>query len=329
MEAMLAAAASVAVSKDVSIQIRRHFLTSISKVPGLTFENNLDGSTPPLHFEFINQCIVDDTAAPYAFDRPASNLVDSFNQMSSHAKYYKRGFLQTPTRLRSEILDGSTIIYECGPDSHCQDTCVGRLVQHGRDPARTPLVIFKTQSCGWGVYCKEDLIKGEFVERYCGEIVSADEAQRRKSKDNSRAESFWDLDHFEGENNGPLAGQSLEIDASRKCSIARFINHSCDPWLRAFSTLYRKDSLWLYDIALFAAHDVPKGTELTIDYLGRPPQEHRGELAEKLKLARESVQEDPRQKHNLCHCRSWNCRGYLWPISPENVVHGPACHLEA
>lgn len=77
----------------------------------------------------------------------------------------------------------------------------------------------------------------------------------------------------------------------------RFINHSCDPNLRIFARVGDHADKHLHDLALFALRDIPKGEELTFDYVSRGDDV-----------------EEPEDPTNMtpCLCGSANCRKYLW-----------------
>ena len=84
--------------------------------------------------------------------------------------------------------------------------------------------------------------------------------------------------------------QGMIIDAT-KGSVARFVNHSCEP-----NCEMRK---WIVDkkprMALFALRDIMTGEELTYDYNFEPTG-------------------DPQP----CHCGSDNCRGVIGPKSSKD-----------
>lgn len=61
-------------------------------------------------------------------------------------------------------------VYECGPWCGCDRArCQNRLVQRG---IRVRLQVFQTDSCGWGVRCRDDLDRGTFVCTYAGQVAS-------------------------------------------------------------------------------------------------------------------------------------------------------------
>lgn len=79
----------------------------------------------------------------------------------------------------------------------------------------------------------------------------------------------------------------------------RFINHSCDPNMRIFARVGDHADKHIHDLALFAIKDIPKGTELTFDYVdgvsndGEEPEGDVGHMTR-------------------CLCGSKKCRKFLW-----------------
>lgn len=78
----------------------------------------------------------------------------------------------------------------------------------------------------------------------------------------------------------------------------RFINHSCDPNMRIFARVGDHADKNLHDLALFAIRDIPRGEELTFDYVDGV----------------EDGDDDAQNTENMtrCLCGSKNCRKYLW-----------------
>lgn len=98
--------------------------------------------------------------------------------------------------------------------------------------------------------------------------------------------------------------QNTILDATEKGSIARFVNHSCDPNCRMVKWVVAGKPR----MALFAGdRPIMTGEELTYDYNFDP-------------FSAKNVQE--------CHCGSANCRGILGPrpkdqkIKPAGVAAG-------
>ena len=118
-------------------------------------------------------------------------------------------------------------------------------------------------------------------------MITTDEAERRgKTYDALGFSTLFDLDAASTRN-----GTDCEytIDATYKCGVARFLNHSCDPNLRQFSVWVDNVSLSLPRIAFFAIRDIAPGEELTFDY----------------KYAEGG-------RNLACHCGAKNCRKWLY-----------------
>ena len=138
-------------------------------------------------------------------------------------------------------------IYECNSACACPGDCLNRIVQRGISKR---LQVFKTKYKGWAVRALERIPTGAFVCEYTGEVISTDEAERRGLQyDKAGFSTLFDLD---------AAGTDCEytIDATDKCGVARFLNHSCDPNLHQFSVWVDTVSLALPRIAFFALRDV-------------------------------------------------------------------------
>ena len=173
-----------------------------------------------------------------------------------------------------------TPIFECNAACSCPGDCRNRVVQRGPS---VPLQVYKTNFKGWGVRTLGHIPAGTFVVEYTGEIITTDEAERRGAEYDAQGFStLFDLD---------AAGADCEytIDATYKCGVARFLNHSCAPNLRQYSVWVDNVSLALPRIAFFATRDIEAGEELNFDY---------------------KYQEGGR---NLaCHCGAKNCRKWLY-----------------
>eukprot|EP01127_Copromyxa_protea_P019225 TRINITY_DN6187_c0_g1_i1.p1 TRINITY_DN6187_c0_g1~~TRINITY_DN6187_c0_g1_i1.p1 ORF type:complete len:534 (-),score=99.74 TRINITY_DN6187_c0_g1_i1:8-1474(-) len=124
---------------------------------------------------------------------------------------------------------------------------------------------------GNGLRVLEDVVSGQFVIEYVGEVIDVAECPERMK--GRRHFYFLSIDGQTG------------IDASQKGNLARFINHSCDP-----NCATQK---WTVNgrtrVGIFALQDIPAGSELTFDY----------------KFERIGC------KKQRCLCGSSNCRGWL------------------
>ncbi|OQV12291.1 Histone-lysine N-methyltransferase ASH1L [Hypsibius exemplaris] len=164
---------------------------------------------------------------------------------------------------------------ECDPATcPCGTRCSNQTIQRGQGVA--DLELFQTPQKGQGVRCKSNIKKGTFICEYIGEVLSTDKfIDRMKEKGYKEAAHhyFLKLDH------------NKVIDAYRCGSIARFINHSCEP--------NSQTQKWLVNgqdrMAFFAREDIPAGQEITYDYKF------------------ESFDEQPQK----CFCGTKSCRGTI------------------
>ena len=79
------------------------------------------------------------------------------------------------------------------------------------------------------------------------------------------------------------------------------MNHSCEPNCRQFVVIYDKNNPYLYNLAFFAARDIPSGEELTFDYLDKDDED---QLSQQ--------QEEHEGTQVVCKCGAAKCRGRLW-----------------
>ncbi|KAI1322470.1 SET domain-containing protein [Xylariaceae sp. FL0255] len=205
--------------------------------------------------------------------------------------------------LRSKILTSRNPIYECHESCACGADCPNRVVERGRT---VPLQIFRTENRGWGVMCPVDMKKGQFVDTYIGEIITASEANRRRNQSHVAQrkdvylfalDKFSDPESFDDR----LRGPPLEVDGEFMSGPTRFINHSCNPNLRIFARVGDHADKHIHDLAFFAIRDIPRGEELTFDYVDGIEDSDMDAL-------------DPEKQKDMtrCLCGSKNCRGYLW-----------------
>lgn len=214
-----------------------------------------------------------------------------------------------PQTLASHYRETRNPIYECNENCRCGPRCKSRLVQKGR---KVPLTIFKTKNRGWGVKSSEELIKGEFIDTYLGEVITNEEADRRGDSAGLEKDSYlYNLDKFVGD---PFDERLLEpedcyvVDGQHMGGPTRFINHSCEPNCRQYTVSYNKYDLRLFTLAFFAYEDIPAGRELTFDYLDQDEQEEDAAIRK-----REEALLDPENVDKVkCNCGSTKCRGILW-----------------
>ncbi|KAI9158842.1 Histone-lysine N-methyltransferase, H3 lysine-9 specific dim-5 [Paramyrothecium foliicola] len=222
-----------------------------------------------------------------------------FNKRKKAYAYHTHG--AKAGRLRSKLHDSKIPLYECHQGCVCSKKCANRVVERGRT---VPLQIFRTKERGWGVRSSEAIKKGQFVDRYLGEVITSAEADRRRAASiiSQRKDVYlFALDKFtDPDSLDPrLRGPPLEVDGEFMSGPTRFINHSCDPNMRIFARVGDHADKHLHDLALFAIKDIARGEELTFDYVDGVAEER----------------EEP--EGNLddmtrCLCGSAKCRKYLW-----------------
>src|SRR3569833_196173 len=164
---------------------------------------------------------------------------------------------------------------------------------------------------GWfpaflGVKTMASIRRGQFVDKYLGEIITSEEAEQRREASGiaQRKDVYlFALDKFsDKESPDPrLRGEALEVDGEFMSGPSRFINHSCEPNLRIFARVGDHTDKHIHDLAFFAIQDIPKGDELTFDYIDG--------LVDMDTDAR-----DPTKQGNMprCLCGTKSCRGFLW-----------------
>lgn len=172
-----------------------------------------------------------------------------------------------------------------------------------------PLTIFKTANRGWGVYCNEELIQGEFIDTYLGEVITNEEADKREalSGTKDKASYLYSLDKFIGDDDELTEDNCYVVDGQHVGDPTRFINHSCEPNCRQYTVSYNKYDLRIYDLAFFALEYIEARTELTFDYIDKDEEEE-----EVVVLKREEAARDPANADKKpCNCGARKCRGFL------------------
>ncbi|KAK4869810.1 hypothetical protein LT330_005534 [Penicillium expansum] len=138
--------------------------------------------------------------------------------------------------------------------------------------------VIKTADRGYGVRSNRSFDPNQIIVEYTGEILTQLECEKRMRTVYKNNECYY-LMYFD---------QNMIIDATRG-SIARFVNHACEPNCRMEKwTVAGKPRM-----ALFAGdRGVSTGEELSYDYNFDP-------------YSNKNVQQ--------CRCGSANCRGFLGP----------------
>ncbi|OAP64384.1 hypothetical protein AYL99_00356 [Fonsecaea erecta] len=181
-------------------------------------------------------------------------------------------------------------ITECNEHCGCGGDCWNRVVCKGRT---VPLEIFQTEKCGFGVRSSKDIVKGQFIERYLGEVMTEHELVIREDPAEEHQASYvFSLDWFSRLDNK----EPYHVDGEYFGSAMRFVNHSCNPNTICVPVQTNRGDRRVYDLAFFAIKDIKAGREICISY------ESKGAYDEG----------QPSEDLVKCHCGEYNCRGYLW-----------------
>ena len=219
----------------------------------------------------------------------------------------------TPETGCDEDCQNRIMLYECNEmicnvgAEHCNNREFQQLAERtaSKNAYNIGVEVFKTPNRGHGIRASRGFSPGQIIMEYIGEIITEEESDRRMNelyKDNevsyrpirTTAKAFhlltasqcYYLMSFD---------QSLIIDGTSG-SVARFVNHSCDPNCRMIKWIVSGQPR----IALFAGdRTIQTGEELTYDY-----------------------NFDPYSSKNVqgCLCGSENCRGILGPRKSEKSV---------
>ncbi|KAJ3613756.1 hypothetical protein NHX12_020002 [Muraenolepis orangiensis] len=171
---------------------------------------------------------------PYKFikvNKPYGKVQVSTADVSEIPKCTCKPSDERPCGLESECLN-RMLLYECHPQvcSHgarcCNQDFTKRLYPDTK--------IIRTAGKGWGLVCRRDIKKGEFVNEYIGELIDDEEcrARIRSSQENSISHFYMltiDKDRI--------------IDAGPKGNYSRFMNHSCQPNWTELTFNYNLDCL--------------------------------------------------------------------------------------
>ena len=148
---------------------RAKFLERLATIqgPSVTLVNNIDGLSPPVDFEFINDYVLGfgverlgkefqsgcdcrkDNGRHIGCEHRSCQCLEE-TARNSNGRSVGFPYYAVPERwgcLREIYLDTRYAIYECNELCNCPPNCKNKVVQHGRN---VPLEIFKTETRGWG-----------------------------------------------------------------------------------------------------------------------------------------------------------------------------------
>ncbi|KAL6448906.1 hypothetical protein ACFW04_000569 [Cataglyphis niger] len=171
------------------------------------------------------------------------------------------------------------LMIECGTRCVVGDRCTNKRFQNCE---YAKCEVFRTEKKGFGLRAVADIMAGEFIMEYVGEVVDPKDFKRRAkdySKDKNRHYYFMALK------------SDQIIDATMKGNVSRFINHSCDP--------NAETQKWTVNgelrIGFFNKKFIAAGEEITFDY----HFQRYGKEAQK------------------CYCEAPNCRGWIGDTPEE------------
>lgn len=98
----------------------------------------------------------------------------------------------------------------------------------------------RRSSAGLGLFAEKEYSRGEKIIEYTGELITADEANRRGGKYLFEINSRW------------------TIDGKKRENTSRYINHSCQPNAEAVISGRR--------VFIFAKKKIKTGEEICYDY---------------------------------------------------------------
>ncbi|KAG5419110.1 SET2 [Candida metapsilosis] len=154
----------------------------------------------------------------------------------------------------------------CGEDSNCINRltsveCTNRHCSCGDDCQNqrfqkrqyADVSVFQTELKGYGLKANKSISEGQFIYEYIGEVIDEERfRQRMVEYDMKKYKHFYFM----------MLKPDAFIDATEKGSLARFVNHSCNP--NAFVDKWVVgDKLRM---GIFAKRKIAKGEEITFDY---------------------------------------------------------------
>ncbi|KAF3041548.1 histone methyltransferase set2 [Didymella heteroderae] len=176
----------------------------------------------------------------------------------------------------------------CGEDSDCinratkmecvGDCSCGRKCQNQRFLRKqyADVTVIKTEKKGFGLRANKDLVQGDFIFEYIGEVIDEKTFRRRMIQyDQEGIKHFYFMSLNKGE----------FVDATKKGNLGRFCNHSCNPncfvdkWVVG-------DKLRM---GIFAERKIKAGEELVFNY----------------NVDRYGADPQP------CYCGEPNCSGFI------------------
>lgn len=154
----------------------------------------------------------------------------------------------------------------------CSPTCANNKFQR---KAWREVEVRRCEHKGFGVFAVQPVPQGSFIAEFTGEVISLSDLQNRR-KNTSKDDVHTYIIELKSK---------TYVDCTRKGSIARFINHSCEPNCRL--------EVWTVGnrlrVGVFAMADIDAEEELSFDYQWEPSD----------------------RPPTKCYCNTPSCRGYI------------------
>lgn len=283
--------------------------------PPITFTNDVNERRLPGKFQFVDHYVIREGVkiAPTSrsgcrcedcristctcFSKTIGDREDSAARIGQNRTYTRRpdGLVVLSDDYIEQELDKTADhfeITECNEFCRCGNDCLNRVVGKGRT---VPLEIFQTDKCGFGVRSSQDIVRGQFIDTYLGEILTeAELCQREDAGEEGEPSYIHSLDWFDYNSD-----KNYHVDGKNFGTPMRFVNHSCNPNARSFVVQMHKDDKKVYHLAFFAIRNIPAGTEIRIDYSGGADQD-------------EELNAELADVFTRCYCGEKNCRKRLW-----------------
>eukprot|EP00002_Diphylleia_rotans_P001566 TRINITY_DN10863_c0_g1_i1.p1 TRINITY_DN10863_c0_g1~~TRINITY_DN10863_c0_g1_i1.p1 ORF type:complete len:472 (-),score=64.58 TRINITY_DN10863_c0_g1_i1:82-1497(-) len=151
-----------------------------------------------------------------------------------------------------------SVLFECSFKCRCTASCNNRVVQAGM---KHMLQVYRTLQGCWSVRTLEPIKQGEFVVEYCGELLTVREAEERIEAGDTKLEDTFFL--WRKLKAGKFSSRFV-LDSTKYSNVSKFIRHTAEPNLVQVKVVHDDAEVDLFHVALFAACDIPAGTELTI-----------------------------------------------------------------
>ncbi|KAH7107900.1 SET domain-containing protein [Auriculariales sp. MPI-PUGE-AT-0066] len=210
------------------------------------------------------------------------------------------------------VVDPGFPIFECNEACGCDETCMNRVVQRGRQYS---VVIRKTLRKGWA---------RSYLGIYAGELITLNESDHRGDiydifgRTYQFTVDFWYLQQGYRriirrirEGGAPGAFDADEtifptfcVDAFHVGNFTRFLNHSCDPNCVVVAVHINEPHIYKPFMCLFTNKALKAGEEFTFNYGGaqggddQPRQKKKGRGKKNGGL-----------KDKACHCGASKCTG--------------------